>query len=86
MNAPKVWKVGDRVKISPQSLQIIENANRSIKAYPSDSYVKKARYLSAFEVEGVVERRFAPGYEVNVEFDNGVILQVKDNWIEEVAS
>jgi hypothetical protein len=34
------------------------------------------------QTSGTVTRKFPPGYEVNVTFDDGTILQVKDHWIE----
>lgn len=80
------WKIGDRVRISKESYKNILNANRSIHAYPSDNYVATAYGLMKNEVLGTVTMQFKPGYEVNVEFDNKQILQVKDNWIERVTN
>lgn len=75
------YKKGDRVKISVESFQNIKNGNRSIHAFPCDSFVKSCFALMVDGVSGIVARRFLPGYEVNVQFDNGVILQMKDHWI-----
>jgi hypothetical protein len=36
------------------------------------------------EIHGTVTQKFPPGYEVNVTFDDGTILQVKDHWIEQM--
>ena len=76
------WNVGDRVKITRKSFQNIENGNRSIHAFPCDSFVAAAKQLMEFDIEGVVSMKFPPGYEVNVNFQNGVVLQLKDHWIE----
>lgn len=73
------WKVGDEVMISPESFKHIENSSKSILRYPDDSYLRTAR--ACIGIGGVVERKFLPGYEVNVRFGNGAILQVKDHWI-----
>ena len=73
------WQVGDKVMISPQSFQHIENSSRSILHYPNELYLETAR--ACIGIGGVVERKFPPGYEVNVKFGNGAILQVKDHWI-----
>jgi hypothetical protein len=79
------WQIGDRVRISKESYQNITNANRSIHAYPSDSYVAIAYGLMKNEVYGTVTMQFRPGYEVLVEFDNKQNLQVKDHWIQRVT-
>lgn len=84
MNTPTVWNVGDRVKITLKSFENIKNSNRSIFAFPSDAYVAQAAVLMLNDIQGTVSKKFPPGYEVNVTFDNGMILQVKDHWIEGV--
>ena len=76
-----IWNVGDRVKISKESWLNIRNSSRSILAYPDDHYTNLAYDLMINEVQGTVTMKFPPGYEVNVTFDNGLILQVKDHWI-----
>lgn len=73
------WQVGDEVMISPESFKNIENSSRSILAFPDERYLATAR--ACIGIGGVVERKFSPGYEVNVRFANGTILQVKDHWI-----
>lgn len=73
------WQVGDKVMVSQESFKHIENGNRSLYHYPDDNYLKIAR--NCIGIFGVVERKFSPGYEVNVQFGNGTILQVKDHWI-----
>ena len=75
------WQVGQRVKISKESWLNIRNSNRSILCYPCDSFVNTAYGLMKDEILGTVSMKFPPGYEVNVTFDNGIILQVKDHWI-----
>ena len=72
------WKIGDKVKITKESWLNIRNGNRSIYAYPCDSYVNIAYGLMKNETPGVVTMKFQPGYEVNVTFSDGTILQVKD--------
>lgn len=80
------WQVGDRVVITSDSFRNIHDSGRSILAFPSDSYIAKAASIMLSGIQGTVSRTFPPGYEVNVEFDNGVILQVKDHWIERVVA
>jgi hypothetical protein len=75
------WNVGDRVKISKESWLNIRNSSRSILAYPDDHYTHLAYDLMCYQVQGTVTMKFPPGYEVNVTFDDGLILQVKDHWI-----
>lgn len=79
------YNVGEKVKITPDSLKIIENGNRSILAYPCDSYVDTARTLVG--MVGEVTHRFRPGYEMTVGFQSatgGLVtyLHMKDNWVE----
>ena len=76
------WQVGERVKITKESWLNIRNGNRSIHCFPCDSYVNTAYGLMKNETEGTVSMKFPPGYEVNVTFDNGTILQVNDHWID----
>ncbi len=79
------WNLNDRVRISKATWLNIRNGNRSILHYPCDSYVDTAYGLMKNEIHGTVTMKFPPGFEVNVTFDNGTILQVKDHWIEAVA-
>lgn len=79
------WNLNDRVRISKESWLNIRNGNRSIHCYPCDSYVNTAYGLMKNEIHGTVTMKFPPGYEVNVTFDNGTVLQVKDHWIEAVV-
>lgn len=81
---PTEYQIGDRVQISVESFQNIKNGNRSLLAFPADSYVRICFELMASRTLGTVECRWFPGYEVNVKFDNGQILQMKDHWIEKV--
>lgn len=80
-----IWDINDRVRISKETWLNIRNGNRSIHAYPCDSFVNLCYRLMKDEVKGTVTRKFPPGYEVNVTFDDGTILQVKDHWIESVV-
>lgn len=76
------WEIGDRVKITKRTIKNIVNGNRSIKAYPCDSYVVQAIKLEAEGVEGTITHRFPPGYEATVSFDNGLALHIKDNYVD----
>ena len=78
---PIRYTVGQQVYVSKQNFTNVYNSNRSIHAYPSDSFVAIVRELMESGVAGTVERLFLPGYEVNARFANGVVLQLKDNWI-----
>ena len=82
---PKRYNVGDVVMITAKNLQTIRNSNRSIHAYPSDSFVEIASNLANNHIAGRVSETFLPGYEVNVTFVNGQILQMKDHWITELT-
>jgi len=81
----KDWEIGDRVKITKKSLKNIVNGNKSIVVYPSDIYVVSAIKLEAESVSGTITHRFPPGYEATVEFDNGRILHIKDNYVESAS-
>lgn len=78
---PVRYSVGQRVMVSTENLQTIHNSSRSIRAFPSDSFVKVVQSLVSKKVAGTVERLFLPGYEFNVKFDDGTILQMKDHWV-----
>ena len=78
---PIRYTVGQQVYVSKQNFTNVHNSNRSIHAYPSDRFVAIVRELMESGIAGTVERLFLPGYEVNVKFSNGVVLQLKDNWI-----
>lgn len=80
------WNINNRVRITKKSWENIKNGNRSIHCYPSDSFVSITYVLMKNEIRGNVSKKFTPGYEVNVTFDNGIILQVKDHWIESVEN
>jgi hypothetical protein len=85
MNEPTRWQVGDKVKITPESLQNIKNSSRSINAFPdSDYYIAKGLSLMTNNVSGTVTMTFPPGFEVNVTFKDidQTTLQMKDHWIE----
>lgn len=79
------WNINDRVRISKETWLYILASNRSIHSYPCDSYVNIAYRLMKNETHGTVTMKFPPGYEVNVTFDDGTILQVKDHWIVSVV-
>lgn len=79
------WNLNERVKITKESWLHIRNSSRSVLCYPDDRYVAIAYRLMTHEIKGSVSMKFQPGYEVNVTFDDGTILQVKDHWIEAVV-
>lgn len=85
-NAPVRRALGTKVVITDKTMQAIENSHRSINAFPSNSYMEKAREVHAKKLVGEVTHLFPPGYEVNVTFSNGTILQMKDHWIETLES
>lgn len=72
--------VGTSVQVTLKTLEIIKNGNRSIHAFPCDSFVSKISCYIGRPAK--VERQFLPGYEVNIQFDDGQIFQVKDHWVE----
>ena len=76
------WNLNDRVIITKEAWLNIRNSSRSILFYPDDKYTNIAYRLMKEEIPGTVTMQFPPGYEVNVTFDDGTILQVKDHWIE----
>ena len=76
------WEVGDRAKVTKRSWEFIRNGNRSILHFPDERFVTIAYVLMKNETAGTVTERFDPGFEVNVTFDDGTILQVKDHWID----
>ena len=78
---PTNYSVGHRVIITKENWQTIRNSNRSIHAYPNDNYVNIVYSLMNNNVAGTVARRFEPGFEFNVEFDNAQVLQMKDHWV-----
>jgi hypothetical protein len=78
---PVNYSVGQRVVITADNYQTIYNSNRSIHVFPSDSFLRVVRQLMTQKVVGTVSRRFVPGYEFNVTFDNGTVLQMKDHWV-----
>lgn len=78
------YNVGDRVKITLESWKNIRNGNRSIHAYPDDSFVASSYALMKNEIEGTVSHRFRPGYEMTVRFDNGRSMHMKDHWVSRV--
>lgn len=76
------YKIGERVKITKEAWLNIRNGNRSIYAYPNDSYVADTYILMTNETVGTVTHRFPPGYEMTVTFDNGKAFHMKDCWVE----
>lgn len=79
MTMPVHHPVGTIVTITKETFQHIWNGNRSILCHPSDSFVEKCRNLIG--KRGEVTRQFLPGYEINVTFENGEILHMKDHWV-----
>ncbi len=79
------WNVNDRVRITNVTFQNIWNSSRSIFHFPDSRFVSIAERLMKNGIKGTVTTRWFPGYEVNVTFDDGTILQVKDHWIESVV-
>lgn len=77
------YQVGDKVTITNKALRNIINANKSIKAFPSDNFVDICKSL--VNVPGKVTKKFPPGYEVNVTFQTGITIQLKDHWIEKIV-
>lgn len=82
---PTNYTVGQRIIITQKNFETIHNSNRSIHAHPSDSYVNIVHSLMNNNVAGTVARRFEPGFEFNVEFDNGQVLQMKDHWVTPIS-
>ena len=78
---PVRYSVGQRVVITKDNWQTIRNCSRSIHAYPDDNYVNIVYGLMKKNIAGTVTQNFLPGYESNVTFDNGQVLQMKDNWV-----
>lgn len=77
---PTSYNVGDKVKLTKKSFEVIENGSKSIHAYPGPSYLEKIKkYVGQ---TGVVKHRHMPGYEVTVEFKDGQSFHMKDNWVE----
>jgi len=78
---PVRYSVGQRVEITDQNFETVHNSSRSIHHYPNDHYVNIVHGLMSNKIQGTVTRNFLPGYEFNVEFDNGQVLQMKDHWV-----
>jgi hypothetical protein len=90
---PKDYQVGDKVVITDETLEVMKSLSRSIKAFPSATFISLAE--SCKGLVGTVTRRFRPGFEFNVTFDRPwirgdgetqevTIMQMKDNWVTEV--
>lgn len=73
------YAVGDQVILTPERLQVIENAHRSIHHYPGRTYMAKIRPLVG--QQGEVTHRFPPGYEMSVRFGEQS-FHMKDSWVE----
>lgn len=86
------YEEGAKVIIDDECFKKIKDHQRSsISGYPHDKYIKTIK--SVLNVEGIVTKRFKPGYEFNVtwnipykrSFDgktqNTTVVQVKDNWV-----
>lgn len=76
------FNVGDRIQITPKSLTVIKNCNRSCTVHPCDSFVQLAE--NNVGIPGTVTHRFRPGYEMTVRLDNGQGFHMKDNWVERI--
>lgn len=80
MSNPIHRPVGTRVLLTLKSFGNVLNGNRSIHAFPCDSFVNALRpYVGQY---ATVTHDFSPSYERNITFDDGKIFQVKDNWVE----
>jgi hypothetical protein len=71
---------GAKVMITEKNLNQMKNGNKSIHNFPCDSFIKKAESVKGHV--GTVTKRFMPGYEFNVEWKTGEVLQMKDHWVE----
>lgn len=76
--------VNERVRISKETWLLILSENRTL-GVPDDDTVGTTYRLMKSEIHGTVTMKFPPGYEVNVSFDDGTILQVKDYFLESVG-
>jgi microsomal dipeptidase-like Zn-dependent dipeptidase len=76
--APIKRKVGDKVILSHKAFQNIVNGNRSIHAFPSDSYIEKIRkHIGCI---GVVTHTWTIGFDATIDF-NGESFHMKDHWV-----
>lgn len=75
------YQIGDSILITKKNWQTVCNSNRSILAYPNDSFVNTVYGLMMNETVGIVTHTFLPSYEITVNFTNDVALHMKDNWI-----
>jgi len=82
--APVRVPVGTRVVLSEAALKNIENGNRSIKHYPSDSFVAKCREICALGDVGTITHIFPPGYDVSIRFDSGDAFHMSPGFFEVV--
>lgn len=79
---PSHHELGKNVVITDDALRNIENSHRSIHAFPNNDYMVKVREIHRRRLVGEVTHQWLPGYEVNVKFSDGQVLQMKDNWLE----
>ena len=78
MGMPIDHKVGETVMITPETLAVIRHASHSIYATPSFAFVEKAAEICEKKAVGVITHRFRPGYEMTVDFGDGVAMHTAD--------
>ena len=71
--------VDDEITVTKENLKAVMDGNRSIKVYPSDSYV--AKYKKYLNKKGKITHIFSNGYEATVEFEDGQAFHVKSNFV-----
>ncbi|OAD82909.1 hypothetical protein ATN89_17660 [Comamonas thiooxydans] len=82
--SPRNFQVGERITITEEDVRIMGNSNRSSAhpGFPSDDYIKRiSRFVGKV---GRVTHRFAPGYEMTIEFadgDESFFFHAKDSWV-----
>ena len=79
------FDVGDSVVISKENMQAIIDSNKSIKFYPSDSYVTHIYKFFKSNAVGMITFTFPPGHNYAVDFD-GATFHMKCNWITRVVA
>lgn len=79
---PIYYELNSRVKLTEKSFQNILNGNKSIKAFPCDSYLNKIKkYINQ---EATVTHIFRPSYEITIRFNDGQHFHTKDDYIEKI--
>lgn len=73
------YKVGEHCTLTEENFNVIQSANRSIKCYPSDSYVQAiSRYVGQ---TATITHVFSDGYEFSMKFDDGHSFHAKSNYV-----